>query len=104
VALRVDFFTELPEGVLSIYAGPRRLVSESFSFYKKTGRFRSAPSAGRVQVTGHLPAGPARLRVYVAPPGQQPVVSTVDADLRGGTSPLLRIRIDRQKKLSVTVE
>jgi hypothetical protein len=104
VALRVDFFTELPEGVLSIYAGPRRLVREQFSFYRKTGRFRSEPSAGRVQVTSDLPAGATRLRVYVAPPNQQPIVSTVDADLRGGTSPLLRIRIDRQKNLSVTVE
>ena len=104
VALRVDFFTELPEGVLSVYAGPRRLVRESFSFYQRTGRFRSEPRAGRVQVTPQVDSGPTRLRVYVALPNQQPVVSTVDADLRGGSAPLLRIHFDRQKKLTVTVE
>ena len=104
VAVRVDFFTELPEGVLSIYAGPTQLVREQFSFYKRLSRFRSEPSAGRVQVTSRLPGGTHRLRVYVALPRQQPVVSTLDADLRGGTSPLLRIHIDRQKKLSVTIE
>jgi len=57
-----------------------------------------------VQVTPQVDSGPTRLRVYVALPNQQPVVSTVDADLRGGSAPLLRIHFDRQKKLTVTVE
>ena len=55
-------------------------------------------------MTPQVDPGPTRLRVYVALPNQQPVVSTVDADLRAGSAPLLRIHIDRQKKLTVTVE
>ena len=79
-------------------------MREPFSFYRRTGRFRSEPAHGRVQVSSRLPAGAHRLRVYVALPRQQPVISTVDTDLRAGSSPLLRISIDRQQKLAVTVE
>jgi predicted Ser/Thr protein kinase len=104
VSLRIDFFTELSEGVLTVYAGQRRLLAEPFAFYKKTGLFRSEPKAGRIEASRLVDAGPTTLRVYVAPPRRSPLVQTLETDLRPGRAALLRIHVDRQRKLTAVVE
>jgi serine/threonine protein kinase/tetratricopeptide (TPR) repeat protein len=101
--LRVDFFTEQPEGVLSIYAGGQRIVSEPFEFYKRSG-LRREPKAGRIEASRELAAGRQTLRIYVAPPGRQPIVRTIDVQLRGGGSHLLRIHLDAAGNLAAALE
>ena len=101
--LRIDFFTEAPEGVLSIYAGSQRILSEPFAFYKRSG-LRREPKAGRIEASHELPAGPVSLRVYVALPNRAPVVRTVEARLAGGSSPLLRIYFTAAADLAAVVE
>ena len=102
--LRIDFFTELPEGVLTIYAGPKQILGEPFRFYKRTGLFRNQPEAGRVEASRQLPAGTTTLRVYVALPKRSPVVKTVEAQLAGGSTRVLRIHIDSSAQLTAGLE
>jgi serine/threonine protein kinase len=102
--LRIDFFTELPEGVLTIYAGPRQILGEPFRFYKRTGLFRNQPEAGRIEAARQLPAGSTTLRIYVALPKRPPTVTTVDANLAGGTTRLLKIHFDKSAQISAALQ
>ncbi|HXT21003.1 MAG TPA: hypothetical protein VN923_09650 [Thermoanaerobaculia bacterium] len=102
--LRIDFFTELPEGVLTIYAGPKQILGEPFHFYKRTGLFRNQPEAGRIEASRQLPAGAAKLRVYVALPKRPPVVATVDAQLAGGSTRVLKVHFDQSARLTVNLQ
>jgi predicted Ser/Thr protein kinase len=104
VTLRIDFFTELPEGVLTIYAGPKQILGEPFRFYRRTGVFRSQPEAGRIEASRQLPPGATTLRVYVALPKRAPVVTTVQAQLAGGSSRLLKLHFDSSARLSVSLQ
>jgi serine/threonine-protein kinase len=102
--LRIDFFTEQPEGVLTIYAGGKQILGEPFRFYKRTGLFRNQPEAGRIEAARQLPAGATTLRIYVAPPKKSPVVRTLEVQLAGGSTRILRIRFDRAGQLTAGVE
>jgi predicted Ser/Thr protein kinase len=102
--LRIDFFTELPEGVLTIYAGPKQILGEPFRFYKRTGLFRNQPEAGRVEVSRQLPAGTTTLRIYVALPKRSPVVKTVEAQLAGGSTRVLKIHFDSSAQLTAGLQ
>ena len=102
--LRIDFFTELPEGVLTIYAGQKQILGEPFRFYKRTGLFRNQPESGRIEASRQLQAGATTLRVYVALPKRPPVVTTVQAQLAGGASRLLKLHFDQSAKLSVSLQ
>ena len=96
-------FTELPEGVVSIYVGPQRILSEPFEFYKRSG-LRREPKAGRVEASREIPAGPVTLRIYVALPRRQPVVRTLQAQIPGGSSPVLRIHFSAAGELTAGLE
>jgi hypothetical protein len=104
VSLRIDFFTELPEGVVTVYAGQRRLLNEPFSFYKRSGLFRREPKAGRIEASRQLDTGPIQLRVQVTTPRESPVIVTSDVSLQAGRTPLLKIHFDRERKLTAVVE
>ena len=102
--LRVDFFTEQPEGVLTIYVDGKQILGEPFRFYKRTGLFRSRPAAGRIEASRQVPAGNSTLRIYVAPPKRAPVVKLVEVQLAGGSTRLLKIHFDKADELSVSLE
>ncbi len=102
--LRIEFFTELPEGVLTIYAGQRQILGEPFRFYKRTGLFRNQPSSGQIDASRQLQPGATTLRVYVALPKRAPVVTTVQAQLAGGTTRLLKLHFDQSARLSVSLQ
>jgi hypothetical protein len=102
--LRIDFFTEQPEGVLTIYAGGKQILGEPFRFYKRTGLFRSQPAAGQIDASRQVPSGSVTLRIYVAPPKRAPVVRTFEAQLAPGSTRVLRIRFDKADALSVSLD
>jgi len=102
--LRIDFFTELPEGVLTIYAGSKQILGEPFHFFKRTGLFRNQPEAGRIEAARKVPAGTSTLRVYVALPKRAPVVKTIEAQLAEGTTRTLKIHFDREGQMAVSLE
>jgi hypothetical protein len=102
--LRIDFFTELPEGVVTIYAGSKQILNEPYRFYKHTGLFRNEPKAGTIEASRQVPAGAVSLRIYVALPKRPPVVRTVEAQLTGGATRRLKIHFDRAGQLAVALE
>ncbi|HEV8242035.1 MAG TPA: serine/threonine-protein kinase [Thermoanaerobaculia bacterium] len=102
--LHIDFFTELPEGVLTIYAGPNQILGEPFKFYKRTGLFRNQPEAGRIEASRQMPAGTTTLRIYVALPKRAPVVHTLEAPLAAGSTRVLKIHFDRDAQIAASLQ
>lgn len=92
--LVVDFFSDSSEGILTIYAGERQIVRESFKFVRKTGFLRSEKISGELEARRTLQPGPTTLRVYVSMPGRATKAVVVEGELRPGAEQLLEIRVD----------
>ncbi len=92
--LAIDFYSELSEGVLTIYAGEKQILREPFKFVRRTGFLRSEKLSGSLEASRTLPAGAHTLRVYVTLPGKPTKVSVVEARLAGGSKRELEIRVD----------
>jgi hypothetical protein len=91
--LAIQFFSDVSEGTLTIYAGERQIVREPFKFVRKTGFLRSEKVSGAMNFQRALAAGPMQLRVYVSLPGKPTRSVMVDADLAGGSATKLEVRV-----------
>ena len=92
-SLRIDFRSDSSEGVLTIYAGERQILRESFKFVRKTGFLRSEKISGALEARRTLAPGPTTLRVYVSMPGKPTRAIAVDATLEAGRSHTLAVLI-----------
>ncbi|MEO8277782.1 MAG: protein kinase [Thermoanaerobaculia bacterium] len=103
VALTVDFFSELSEGVLTVYAGERQILRESFKFVKKTGFLRSEKISGNLAAQRTLPAGSGALRVYVTLPGKT-TKSIIVEGAPTGAAARLSVRVDGEGRVTAQLE
>ena len=102
--LAVHLFTEMPAGTLMVYLGEKQLMHEPFAFFKKKGLFLREPSRGTVDDSFTIPAGTAKLRVYVTPNGQAARVLELSGNFPGGAQRQLNIQLDRDGKLTAGLE
>jgi hypothetical protein len=102
--LRIDFQSDLSEGVLTIYAGERQILREPFKFVRKTGFLRSEKISGRIEAQRQLPPGTLTLRAYVSSGGKPTRTATVDATLQPGGGHTLAVRVDEQGVTTVSFE
>lgn len=64
--LDIDFYTEIGEGILTVYAGQEILYKENFRFVEKSGLLkRPRKKPGRLQSQHSLTAGEVNLKIYV---------------------------------------
>ncbi len=99
--LRIAFFTEKPQGVLTVYADKRQLLRESFRFSEKSGFLRSKGTSGSLERQVTVPAGPATLRVLVVLDKTE--VETVQGNFRPGATRTLEIRVSAEGVVRVTL-
>jgi hypothetical protein len=92
--LIVDFQCERPKGVLTIYSGERQIFREGFHFVEKTRFLLNRGTEGSFSRTLEHPAGSVSLRVYLSSPPVPTQVVRLQGTLRGGSSQMLRIRVD----------
>jgi serine/threonine protein kinase len=102
--LRIDFQSDLSEGVLTIYAGERQILRESFRFVRKTGFLRSEKISGRIEAQRQLAPGTLALRAYVSSAGKPTRTATIDAEIRPGADHTLAVRVDEQGVTTVSFE
>jgi tetratricopeptide (TPR) repeat protein len=102
--LDVDFYSELSEGVLTVYAGERQILREAFKFVKKTGFLSKEKIPGALGAQRTLPAGEAALRVYVTLPGKPTKAITVEGELVGGSTRRLIVRVDAEARVTASLE
>jgi serine/threonine protein kinase len=96
----IDFVSERPKGVLTLYAGEDQLLLRRFRFFERRGLFRRGV-AGAFESERRVAAGPVQLRVYLALPGRETQVWTVDGLLHAGEHHTLGIRVDEDGSLDV---
>ena len=91
--LRVDVFSYLSKGVLTVYADQDQVLLKPFRFVQKAGFMRKKKTAGRLETSVVLPAGPTEFRIYVSADGQETQTVNLAADLEGGRTHVLRLII-----------
>lgn len=91
--LRVDVFSHLSKGVLTVYADQAQVLLQPFRFVQKSGFMRKKKIAGRLETSVELPSGPTELRIYVSADGQETQTVNLQADLAGGQTHVLRLII-----------
>ncbi len=102
--LRIDLFSQLPRGVVTVYAAGEQVMNQPFRFGKRTGLLRRKTGGGRLEAKRRLPAGDTELRVYVTLPGRAAARRTLDVALPAGASRVLRILIDKDGEPSVQLD
>ncbi|HSL84167.1 MAG TPA: hypothetical protein VLF66_15450, partial [Thermoanaerobaculia bacterium] len=102
--LDLFFFSELPEGVLTLYVGDEQLLREAYRFYRKEGLFRSVASAGRVEGVYEVPSGATTVRILVALPGRPALSRVLQANFPGGSTRRLNVRVTDDETLVARLE
>lgn len=91
--LRVDVFSYLSKGVLTVYAGENQVLLKPFRFVQKSGFMRKKKTAGRLETSVVLPSGATEFRIYVSADGQETQTVNLAAELQGGQTHVLRLII-----------
>ncbi len=102
--IEIDFYSEVSEGVLTIYSGESQIFREPFKFVKKTGFLRTEKIAGAIGAQRTLPAGAVALRVYVSLPGKPTKATMVEGTLAGGSTRRLVVRVDAESRATAQLE
>ena len=102
--LRVDLFSQVPRGVVTVYAGGEQVMNQQFRFGKRSGLLRKKTGGGRLEAKRRLDAGDTELRVYVTLPGRAAARRTLDVELPAGASRVLRILIGKDGEPSVQLD
>jgi tRNA A-37 threonylcarbamoyl transferase component Bud32 len=87
--LELAFFSELPEGTVMLYVNDRQVLHQSYDFREKGGLgglFRTKSRSDWVRKSFQVPAGSAKIRLYVTPQGRAAQVRTLSGNFAGGTT------------------
>ncbi len=97
----IDFYTEISEGTLTIYAGQSQILRETFSFVEKKGWFSKRKMPGAIGTSRTLPQGPYELLVYATPKGAKTLTERVQGTMVRGEAQTLEIRLSEGQGLKV---
>jgi serine/threonine protein kinase len=103
-SLAINFFTNLPEGVLVLYVNNNQVMREPFKYFTKTGFLRSAPSKGWVRNEIKVAAGTADIRIYVTYSGKRTEVKNLSGNFPGGTKRTLNATLNEDGSLTARLE
>jgi tRNA A-37 threonylcarbamoyl transferase component Bud32/tetratricopeptide (TPR) repeat protein len=98
--LRVEFFSQLPEGTLTVYAGERQILREAFRYVRRKGFLRTEPTTGGFEITREVEPGATTLKVYLALPGRETELVTLEEMLAAGAPRTLDVDVSAEGRLS----
>jgi predicted Ser/Thr protein kinase len=101
--LELYFFTELPEGTLTLYLDGQQIARESFRFYDRKF-LRQVPSQGAVENEYTVEPGEATLRIIVALGDRPPINREIQANFPDGARRRLDLRLREDFSLEVDVD
>ena len=105
--IKIEFDSELPEGIINVWVGSKKVLSETFDFGKGGGLFRRGKGSGSLSSENTMPAGQVRIRVYVVGKvgGESKTLSKeLNTVIEGGSSHLLRIQVTAAGTLSANLD
>jgi Protein kinase domain len=97
--LKIDFQSEVPRGVVTIYQASEQILRREFSFFERRSLFRRKATAGSFEEDRRVAAGGLTLRVYLSIPGNATVNRSIEGRLPGGGVRVLTIRVDAEGRL-----
>ena len=102
--LEVDFQSEAPEGVLTVFVDGSQVVREPFRFVRRRGIFRSEAMSGSLSARRTVAAGGHDLRVYIALPGKPARLVDLRGEFTGGATRTLRVAVTKSGEPSATLD
>ncbi len=101
--LKIDFYSELPRGVVTVYRGESQVLRRPFRFVQKRGFMRTKGVSGGFDAQVRVKAGPSDFRIYLSLPGQETQVERLSGILPPGAIRALQVRVDGAGKLTVAL-
>jgi serine/threonine protein kinase len=105
--LKIELYSELPEGVVNVWVGSKKVWGESFDFGKGGGIFRRGKGSGTLSGGGSVPGGQVKIRAYVVGKvaGESKTLSKeLNTTFEGGSNHVLRIQVSAEGTLTVTLD
>ncbi len=99
--MAIDFYSQVPQGVLTVYSDGHQLLREPFRFTKKKGFLRSKKIPGGFVRTVTLPPGAMTLKVYVALDSTH--IETLRTELLPGSVVNLEVRVAASGGLTISL-
>ena len=101
--LELYFFTELPEGTLTLYLDEKQIAREPFRFYDRKF-LRQVPSRGAIENDYTVEPGEATLRIIVALSDRPPINREIQANFPDGARRRLDLTLREDFRLEVDVD
>jgi tetratricopeptide (TPR) repeat protein len=102
--LRIDLFSYLPKGVVTVYADDDQILLQPFRFTEKGRLFLKKGTAGRLEAEQRLSAGDAEFRIYVSSEGKETQIVNLPVSLKGGETHVLRIIVAENGSTSAQLD
>jgi serine/threonine protein kinase len=102
--LKVDLFSYLPKGIVTVYADDDQILLQPFRFTEKGRLFLKKGTAGRLEAEQRLSAGDTEFRIYVSSEGKETQIVNLPVSLEGGETHVLRIIVAENGSTSAQLD
>ena len=102
--LKVDLFSYLPKGVVTVYADDDQILLQPFRFTEKGRLFLKKGTAGRLEAEQRIAAGDSEFRIYVSSEGKETQIVNLPVSLVGGQTHVLRIIVAENGSTSAQLD
>jgi len=106
--LKIELSAEIPDGVVNVWVGSKKVWGETFDFGKGGGGlFRRGKTSGSLSGEGTIPAGQVKIYAYVVAKvaGESKTLSKeLNTVIEGGSSHLLRINVSEDGALTIQLD
>ena len=102
--LKVDLFSYLPKGVVTVYADDDQILLQPFRFTEKGRLFLKKGTAGRLEAEQRISAGDTEFRIYVSSEGKETQIVNLPVSLQGGETHVLRIIVAENGSTSAQLD
>jgi tetratricopeptide (TPR) repeat protein len=101
--LKVDFYSELPRGVITVYLEEAQILRRPFRFVEKKRFIRTKGISGGFDEQVRIDAGTSNFRIYLSLPGRETQVHRLSGVVPADTIRALRVRVDAAGELTVAL-
>ncbi len=102
--VKIDFSSELPQGVLTVYVGQHQILRQPFRFVHHLGFMREEPTTGHLEAMRRLPPGTTDFRIYVSLSHQGAKLVRAERVLQAGGDQTLKIDVDKNGAVTARFE
>jgi hypothetical protein len=99
--MRIDFSSERPRGVLTLYLNGEQILRRPFRFVEKRGLLRRQGVSGGFDARQQIEAGEFALQVYLTLPSRPAQSHAISGEFAAGSLRTLQVRVDDAGQMAV---